>query len=154
MVTKLNSIHEGWIWSLASLMNRGVDHRRGSDPTLLWLWHRPAAAALIWPLAWELPYAMGTALKRKKKKKRCHHLTQGPWQKQMAEEGHLGGLAAWLRAVTGYPMEGCRYRMKACSTGKRREQWPLLTHFRVRVCQADAPFSTPLDMPQFRSFLF
>ena len=29
----------------------------------------PAAAALIRPLAWELPYAMGTALKRWKKKK-------------------------------------------------------------------------------------
>ena len=25
-----------------------------------------AAAALIWPLAWELPYAEGVALKRKK----------------------------------------------------------------------------------------
>ena len=27
---------------------------------------RPAAAALILPLAWELPYALGVALKRKK----------------------------------------------------------------------------------------
>ena len=25
-------------------------------------WHRLAAAAPIWPLAWELPYAAGTAL--------------------------------------------------------------------------------------------
>ena len=29
------------------------------DPVLLWLWCRPAAAAPIWPLAWELPYAAG-----------------------------------------------------------------------------------------------
>ena len=29
-----------------------------------------AAAALIQPLAWELPYAAGAALKRKKKKKK------------------------------------------------------------------------------------
>ena len=29
---------------------------------LLWLWHKPAAAALFRPLAWELPYAAGTAL--------------------------------------------------------------------------------------------
>ena len=36
---------------------------------LLWLWHRPAAAAPIQPLAWELPYAVGTALKRQKEKK-------------------------------------------------------------------------------------
>ena len=38
------------------------------DLALLWLWCRPAAAAPIPPLAWELPYAMGTALKRKDKK--------------------------------------------------------------------------------------
>ena len=25
----------------------GVGHRRGSDPAFLWLWRRPAAAALI-----------------------------------------------------------------------------------------------------------
>ena len=39
------------------------------DLTLLWLWCRPAAVALIGPLAWEPPYAMGAALKSKKKKK-------------------------------------------------------------------------------------
>ena len=47
-------------------MNCGVSLRRGSDTMLLWLWHRPAASALIQPLAWELPYAMGAAIKRKK----------------------------------------------------------------------------------------
>ena len=41
----------------------GVGRRCGSDPALLWLWFRPAAAALIQPLAWELPCAMGVALK-------------------------------------------------------------------------------------------
>ena len=44
-----------------------VGHRHGLDHALLWLWHRPAAIALIRPLAWELPYAAQTALKRKKK---------------------------------------------------------------------------------------
>ena len=34
------------------------------DLTLPWLWHRPAAAAPIWPLAWELPYAIGMNIKR------------------------------------------------------------------------------------------
>ena len=51
-------------------MSCGISHRCGSDPALLGLWHRPAATALIWPLAWELPYASGAALKRKKKKMR------------------------------------------------------------------------------------
>ena len=32
---------------------------------MLWLWSRWAAAALIGPLAWELPYATGAALKKK-----------------------------------------------------------------------------------------
>ena len=35
----------------------------------LWLWRRPAAAALIQPLAWEPPYAAGAALKRQNKNK-------------------------------------------------------------------------------------
>ena len=47
----------------------GIGCRCGSDPALLWLWQRLATAALIQPLAWKFPYAVGTALKRKKKKK-------------------------------------------------------------------------------------
>ena len=35
------------------------------DLVLLWLWCRPAAAALIPPLAQELPYAAGVTLKKK-----------------------------------------------------------------------------------------
>ena len=33
---------------------------------LLWLWHRPASGAPILPLAWELKYPTGVALKRQK----------------------------------------------------------------------------------------
>ena len=33
------------------------------DPTLPWLWCRPVSTALIRPLAWELPHAMGAVLK-------------------------------------------------------------------------------------------
>ena len=51
-------------------MSCGVGHRHGSDPKLLWLWHRPAATALIRPLAWGPPYAVGATLKKTKKKKR------------------------------------------------------------------------------------
>ena len=39
------------------------------DPVLLWLWCRPAATALIIPLAWEPPYAMCVALEKEEKKK-------------------------------------------------------------------------------------
>ena len=47
----------------------GVSRRCGLDLALLWLWHRPAATAQIRPLAWELPYALGAALKGQKTKK-------------------------------------------------------------------------------------
>ena len=40
-----------------------VGHQCSSDPMLLRLWNRLAAAALIGPLAWELPWATGLALK-------------------------------------------------------------------------------------------
>ena len=36
------------------------------DPALPWLWCRPAAAALIQSLVWELPFAADAALKRQK----------------------------------------------------------------------------------------
>ena len=50
-------------------MSCDAGHRCGSDLMFLWLWHRPAAAALIGPLAWEPPYAVSASLKRGKKKK-------------------------------------------------------------------------------------
>ena len=40
-------------------------HRCCLDLALLWLWCRPAAVAPIRPLAQELPYATGVALKKK-----------------------------------------------------------------------------------------
>ena len=40
------------------------------DPALPWLWCSSAAAALTGPLAWDLPYAAGVALKKDQKKKK------------------------------------------------------------------------------------
>ena len=51
-------------------MNCCIGHRHVSGLDLVWLWNRSAAVALIRPLAWELPYAAGVALKTKKKKKK------------------------------------------------------------------------------------
>ena len=71
--TNLTSVHEdaGSILDhLAVAMSCGVGSRSCSDPTLLWLWYRPAAATPIRPLAWELPHAVGEALKSQKKKKK------------------------------------------------------------------------------------
>ena len=38
------------------------------DMVWLWLWCRPAAAALIHLLAWERPHGVGVALRKRKKK--------------------------------------------------------------------------------------
>ena len=46
-------------------MSCGTGYQCASNPALLWLWGRPASAALNW--LFELPYATGVALKRKKK---------------------------------------------------------------------------------------
>ena len=51
-------------------MSRGVGCRCGSDLALLWLWRRLAATALIGPLDWEPPYAMGAALEKAKRQKK------------------------------------------------------------------------------------
>ena len=51
-------------------MSCGMSRRRGSDLVWLWLWCGRAGKAQIRPLACELPYAAGAALKRPKKKKK------------------------------------------------------------------------------------
>ena len=48
-------------------MSCGIDRRCSLAPVLLWLWYRPGAIGPIRPLAWELPYAVGVALRGKKK---------------------------------------------------------------------------------------
>ena len=68
----------GWGSSIA--ISCGVGCRLGSDPVLLWFWHRPVATAPIGPLAWEPPYATGAAqekVKRPKKKKKKDIQTNG-----------------------------------------------------------------------------
>ena len=53
------------VQSLASLSGLGIQrchelcvgHRGSLDATLLWLWHKQVAVALVQSLAWELPYA-------------------------------------------------------------------------------------------------
>ena len=65
-------------------MSCGVGCRCGSDPSLLWLWHRPGAAAPIRPLAWEPLYAEGAAQRNSKKDKtnkqtKKPHFSAYPW---------------------------------------------------------------------------
>ena len=67
---------------------------------LLWLWYRPAAVAPIRPLAWELPYAAGAAIKRKEKRGSSHH---GSAKKNLAriheDTGSIPGIAQWVNVL-------------------------------------------------------
>ena len=58
-------------------MSCGVGHKcsSDSDSALLWLWPSLAAVVLIWPLAWELPYATSAA----------------HWEKSKQASGREGG---------------------------------------------------------------
>ena len=55
------------VWGSFVAMSCGISCSFSSDPSLLWLWCRPADVSPIWLLAWELPYPASAALKRKKK---------------------------------------------------------------------------------------
>ena len=57
--------------------------RHGSDPLLLWLIYRPAAIALILPLAWEIPYPVSAVLKTTTTNKQKPDLLRQyiPWRK-------------------------------------------------------------------------
>ena len=53
-----------WPASMRTQVQPLASISRVEDSVLLWLWCRTAATAPIQPLAWELPYTMGAALKR------------------------------------------------------------------------------------------
>ena len=61
-----------WVKDPTFAVSWGVGHRRGSDPKLLWLWHRLAATAPIQPIAWELPYAANAAPQKQSKTEQNH----------------------------------------------------------------------------------
>ena len=78
-LTNLTGNHEV-VGSIPGLAQWGVGRRRGLDPELLWLWRRPAATALIGPLAWEPPYVVGAALEKAKKRKKSERIPSGVHQ--------------------------------------------------------------------------
>ena len=98
--TQVRSLASFSGWGISVAVSCGVGLRCSSDLALLWLWCRPAAVAPIWPLAWELPYAVGVAaLKSKNKTKKSirvlsdHGLNSGHMGLKFPSEMHV-----WLKA--------------------------------------------------------
>ena len=58
-----------WVRDPVLPVSCDVGRRCSSDLELLWLWHRPAATALIRPLAWDLHMRRMQLRKRQKDKK-------------------------------------------------------------------------------------
>ena len=85
-------------------MSCSVGRRHGSDPELMWLWRRQAAATPIQPLVWEPPYAEGVALKKKKK-----------WQKR-------GGLPSTEQKLHKYELNESMYEQMNPGEGKKKKK--------------------------------
>ena len=69
-------------------MRSGAGGRCSLDPKLVWLWCRQASAALIQPLAWELPCAAGVDLKRQKQTNQKNQPTNKKPHNPFCEESH------------------------------------------------------------------
>ena len=82
-------------------VSSGAGGRHGSHLVLLWLWCRLAVAVLIGPLAWELSYAAGMALKRQKKKKSVYgvHKFLSPEFQEEEKKKKMKKIRQKLRAV-------------------------------------------------------
>jgi len=95
-----------WVKDLMVAVSCDVSCRHGSDPVLLWLWYKPTAADPIQPLAWEPPYATGSAHPPQKKSfpnvKSPHSSTVrfgrslgAQWVRDLALSLQLPGLLLW-----------------------------------------------------------
>ena len=127
------------VWPLASLsgvrihaaMNCGVGCRSSSDTVvLLGLWHGPEAAAPIWPLPCELPYATGTVLKRKKRKEKkadptalpllCHWLERQIGANNLETKQHNYVLTIFsLKCILDIQMKFISRQLSICSSTKK-----------------------------------
>ena len=105
-------------------MSCGVGHRCSSDLAWLWLWCRPAAKALIRPLAWELLYAEGAALKRQK----------GSAWEQLTD---VAARQAWAEGLqtTSFARKG----EAACTRRGQRSALPDHEHSRHRTVAENSP---------------
>ena len=141
----------GWSCCSRSAMNESDWHPRGhrfdpqslihwvKDLVLLWLWHRPAATAPIRPLAWELPYAEGVAIKKKKEKRKkdCCKDQKKSWLKavstrQVQSKGSRNSSYCDYKSLTPSPRQSS---LGKCARIRAHLPWntslPFFSHFRL-----------------------
>ena len=110
-------------------MTCGVVYRFSSDPR--WLWHSLTAAAPVWPLAWELPYAAGVAQKKKKKKKGSG---SPDWRALM----HTQSLQLTLQSRTGRCLYYPSKKEDFLLAQQQPSQWEAVTALNFRFLQWNA----------------
>ena len=126
---------------LASLSGLKIQHC--SDVAQIWLWHRPAAVAPIQPLAWELTYAAGSALKRKKAGGR----RQKGWTSTLPKKIHRWQIGIWKG--TPYDLSSGRCKLKQWVTSLHRLEWPKSRS--LTTSSRNAP-SLPMEMQKWYSY--
>ena len=62
---------------------------------MLWLWCRLEAVSSIQPLAWELPYAAGVTLKKKKKRREGRKKERARERKKVRKKDGVLIVAQW-----------------------------------------------------------
>ena len=108
-------------------MSCGVGCRRSSDPALLWLFSRLATAAMIQPLAWELPYAAGTALKKSKKQNKTKNKQRRIWSvMKLQRRPQTIPAELWIRGNTSKLsyLEAAGKKSMVSATALRRRHSP------------------------------
>ena len=80
-------------------MSCGVGHRLGLDLVLLWLWHRPAAVALIRPPILGTYICLGCGPKKKREMLGNSHHGSAVMNPTSNHEdiGSIPGLAKWIK---------------------------------------------------------
>ena len=124
---------------------RSLSSLIGRDPALPRLWRRPVATALIWPLAWELPYATGYGSSKKKIKKK-KKASRDIWKGRDCVKGERYGppwAQRWITSICRfYATEKCVMKIVSDLPFQKRCAW-LEEYVGERGCRRQTGTGSP-----------